>query len=86
MTSSVEPEEYVGQHLREALAQDSRVSELGLDVVIRAGVLHITGTVSTEERRAAVAAVAAELAPDWSVVNETTVVRYEGEASIEVLS
>lgn len=85
MASDAEPDEYVVQHLREALAQDPRVSELGLDVVVRGGELHVSGVVSTEERRAAVAGVAAEIAPDWTVVNQTTVVSYAGEASVEVL-
>ena len=85
MASSAEPDDYVVQHVREALAQDGRVSELGLAVAVRGGVLHITGTVSTEERRAAVSEVAAELAPDWTIANETDVVRYDGEASVEVL-
>lgn len=85
MASQAEPDEYVVQHLREALAQDPRVSELGLDVVVRGGALHVTGVVSTEERRAAVADVAAHIAPDWTVLNDTTVVRYAGEASVEVL-
>lgn len=85
MAPPPEPDEYVVQHLREALAQDPRVSELGLGVVVRNGVLHVTGTVSTEERRAAVAEVAGELASTWTVANETVVVRYAGDASVEVL-
>ena len=85
MASSAEPEEYVVQHVRDALAHDPRVNELGLGVTVRGGVLHITGTVSTEERRSAVAEVAAELAPEWSVANETRVVRYDGDTSVEVL-
>lgn len=85
MGSQAEPDEYVAQHLRDALAQDPRVSELGLDVVVRGGALHVTGVVSTARRQAAVADVAAEVAPEWTVVNDTTVVRYAGDASVEVL-
>jgi ribosome recycling factor len=85
MASSLEPEEYVVLHVREALAQDGRVSELGLEVSVRGGVLHITGPVSTEERRAAVAEVAGEIAPELTVANETHVMRYSGDASVEVL-
>lgn len=85
MVAPSEPDEYVVQHLREAFAQDPRVSELGLGVVVRNGVLHVTGTVSTEERRAAVEQVASELAPGWRLANETVVVRYAGGASVEIL-
>lgn len=85
MASPSEPDAYAVQHLRESLAHDPRVSELGLEIAVRGGALHITGTVSTEERRAAIAQVAAEVAPDREVVNETTVVRYQGDASVEVL-
>ena len=85
MATHADPDEYVVQHLREALAHDQRVSELGLEVVVRNGVLHVMGTVSTEERRAAIADVAAGIAPEWHIVNETSVVRYDGDASVEVL-
>ena len=83
MTASDEPVEYVAEHLREALAEDQRVSELGLDVSVRGGELHVVGTVSTEQRRRAVADVAREIAPGATVRNETTVIDYGGEAATE---
>jgi osmotically-inducible protein OsmY len=83
MTTSDEPVEYVAEHLRIALAEDPRVSELGLDVSVRNGELHVGGTVSTEERRQAVADVAREIAPGATVRNETTVVEYGNEAGME---
>ena len=85
MGASDEPVEYVAEHLREALASDPRVSELGLDVLIRGGELHVVGTVSTEERRRAVGDVAREIAPGATVRNETTVIDYGGEAGMERL-
>lgn len=85
MGPAEEPEEYLAQHLRDALARDHRVSELGLDVVVRSGTLHVSGSVSTEERRAAVDVVAAEVASGRPVVNDTTVLRYTDETNVEVL-
>ena len=86
MSGSDEPVEYVAEHLREALASDPRVSELGLDVLIRGGELHVVGTVSTEERRQAVGEVAREVAPGESVRNETTVAEYGAESGMESVS
>ena len=85
MTAPNEPDEYTAEHLREALAEDPRVSELGLDVSIRRGEIHVTGTVSTEERREGVDHVAEDVAPGATVRNETTVITYGGDAAMESL-
>jgi osmotically-inducible protein OsmY len=85
-STSHQPDDYLAQHLRDALAADARVSELGLDVALRHGELYVTGTVSTEERRAAVDAVAAEVAPGRAVHNATTVVHYDRGGGTETLS
>jgi osmotically-inducible protein OsmY len=68
-----EPDVYVTEHLREALAKDPRVNELELEVSLAGGKLFVSGTVSTEARRRAVTEVLAELAPDREVVNQTSV-------------
>jgi len=77
MPPSQEPAPYRGERLRQALAQDLRVAELGLGVEIVDGTVIVTGTVPTEGRRAAVAEVVAELAPGLLVRNDVTVVAPE---------
>lgn len=69
----IEPEDYACQRLQEALAADTRVAELGLDVRAVGGKLFLTGQVPTEERRRAVGVVAAEVLPDYEVHNQTEV-------------
>jgi osmotically-inducible protein OsmY len=69
----IEPEDYAVQRLRDALAGDPRVAEMGLDVRTVAGKVFVTGQVPTAERQAAVAAVAAEVLPEYEVHNETVV-------------
>ena len=68
-----EPDDYAAQHLREALAVDGRVGEMGLHVRTVAGKVFLTGEVATPERRDAIDAVAAEVLPDYEVHNETVV-------------
>jgi osmotically-inducible protein OsmY len=69
----IEPEDYAVQRLRDALVTDSRVAEMGLDVRTAAGKVFVTGQVPTAERQAAVAAVAADVLPEYEVHNETVV-------------
>lgn len=73
-----EPDHYRVEHLREALATDERVNELGLSVTLRGERVFVAGAVSTPERRAAVAVVVQELLPGAEVHNETTVVALQG--------
>ena len=68
-----EPEDYAVQRLRDALATDERVAEMGVDVRVAAGKVVLTGQVATRERQQAVAAVAAEVLPDHEVHNQTVV-------------
>ncbi len=72
MERGPEPEAYVTEHLREALAKDPRVNELELEVTLAGGKVFVSGTVATEERVAAVGEVLRELAPDREVVNQTS--------------
>ena len=69
----IEPEDYACQRLREALAADARLGELGVQVRLVAGKVFLTGQVPTEERREAVGAVATDVLPDYEVHNETLV-------------
>jgi hypothetical protein len=69
----IEPEDYAIERLRDALATDERVAEMGLEVRIAAGKVFLTGQVPTEERRRAVGVVAGEILPEYDVHNETVV-------------
>ncbi|MDQ4089519.1 MAG: BON domain-containing protein [Actinomycetota bacterium] len=69
----IEPEDYTVQRLRDALAADERVGEMGVQVHLAAGKVFLTGQVTTEERRQAVSAVAGEVLPDYEIHNDTVV-------------
>ena len=75
-----EPPEYVAAHVREALATDPRVNELGLDVQVAGEEVVVTGAVMTESRRDAVDRVVGDAAPGLRVRNQTTVAAYEEPA------
>ena len=64
---------YDAQHLKDALAADPRVAELGLEVSEVGGTMYVRGVVSSGEQRDAVDAVAREVLPDARVANETAV-------------
>jgi hypothetical protein len=65
-----ESPQYRVAHVRRALAEDPRTSELGVRVNVRGDQLHLTGEVTTEERRAHLEQVLAEVAPDMEVHND----------------
>jgi osmotically-inducible protein OsmY len=65
---------YLSERIREALATDPTVGELGLKVRVERDTVFLGGTVTTNERRAAARAVAHELAPDAEVIDEFEVV------------
>lgn len=79
----IEPEDYAIEHLRNALATDERVAEMGLDVRIAAGKVFLTGQVPTEERRQAVGVVAGEVLPEYEVHNETVVTEVGDQPRVE---
>ncbi len=68
-----EPQDYAVQRLRDALATDERVAEMGIDVHVTGDKVFLTGQVATEARQQAVGAVAAEVLPDYEVHNQTSV-------------
>ena len=82
----IEPEDYAVQRLREALATDHRVGEMGVQVRTVAGKVFLTGQVSTDERRQAVGQVAAEVLPDYEIRNDTVVTAVAGEPRVERIS
>ena len=65
-----ESPQYRVAHVRRALAEDPRTTELGVRVNVRGDQLHLTGEVTTEERRAHLEQVLAEVAPDMEVHND----------------
>jgi hypothetical protein len=68
------PDDYVGEHLRDELIHDPRVQEQDLTVRVDGNRVTVGGCVSTNERQAAVAQVAQELMPGKIITNETVVV------------
>jgi hypothetical protein len=55
------PLEHVLAHVRDTLATDARVGELGLEVVIEADEVVVRGSVSTHARQDSVGALATEV-------------------------
>lgn len=82
-TPEREPEGYVAERVRDALASDPAIGVLGVEVRISGDRLFLTGDAGTPERRAAVTATVKSLCPDHDVHNEMTVTAAEangGEA------
>ena len=76
---------YEGAHLSELLAKDPRTSAPELRVTVAGGVVTVTGTVTTEERRDAVAEVIGEAHPELELRNDVTVIDLTGPPSSEVV-
>src|SRR3546814_13127243 len=72
------PDAYVIAHVREALATDERVAELGIELTIASSTLVLNGRVASTAQRDAATAVATELLaaqpPDLEVRNDLEVV------------
>ncbi len=82
----IEPEDYAVQRLRDALATDDRVAEMGVQVRMVAGKVFLTGQVATPERQQAVGTVATEVLPDYEVHNETVVTVVGDQPRVERIS
>ena len=82
----IEPEDYAIQRLRDALATDARVAEMGVEVRVVAGKVFLTGQVATAERHDAVGVVATEVLPDYEVHNETVVTEVGDQPRVERIS
>jgi len=65
--------EYLGEHLRTALATDPRVLQPGLEVRVARDLVVVRGSVPTEGVRSAVAQVVRDHATGWQVLNEVEV-------------
>jgi enamine deaminase RidA (YjgF/YER057c/UK114 family) len=73
MTTSGEPDQYLIERVREALAEDPRVGELYVQVTVAGGKVFLSGAVATPERKAAMSEVVAELLPDHQIHNLATI-------------
>jgi osmotically-inducible protein OsmY len=65
--------DYLAEDIHQRLAEDPRVAELGIQVAVTAGQVFLRGTVGTEDRRRAAAAVVAELLPGRRLHNHISV-------------
>lgn len=70
--------EYDAERLRQELARDVRVSELGIEVRIEGSRAILRGNVTTDERKHAVTLVAERVLNQCTVVNEITVTELTG--------
>ncbi|MFL6125329.1 BON domain-containing protein [Actinophytocola sp.] len=73
MTADESPQ-YRVAHLRRALAEDPRTTEMGVRVNVRGDQVHLSGEVATEERRVELERVLGEVAPELTVNNDVRVV------------
>lgn len=64
---------YVAGQIERALHGDGRAHELGIRVDVHGEAVVLSGQVASEERRRAVARIAAEQAPDLTISNEVLV-------------
>ena len=68
-----EPDVYLVERIREALAHDPRAAELGVSVTIHGNSVFVTGDVATPERKDVVAEVVLPLIGDRTLQNGMTV-------------
>lgn len=76
-------DEYLAEHVREALAHDPRVADLGITVTVEPGTVRLSGEVATEERREAVGVVAREVGTGYEILNDVTVTACEEPNAVE---
>ena len=81
-----EPKHYLVGRIREALAQDTRVNELDIQVTVAGRKLFISGHVTTPERQEAITTVLRELLPDYEIHNEVQVGTFTAGDEAEKLS
>ncbi len=79
-------DDYLAQHVTDALAQDPRVADLGISVTVEPGSVRLSGQVATEERRDAAALVAQETLAGHEIHNEITVSACDDPDGVEHLS
>jgi osmotically-inducible protein OsmY len=77
--------QYLVGKLEEALAVDHRVNALDIRIHIARGCVHLTGEVTTHERRTAVQQITEEVLPDLDVRNDITVLELIAGCTIEAI-
>jgi osmotically-inducible protein OsmY len=77
--------QYLVARLQEALACDPRVGMQDIQVRVIQGRVHLMGEVATEERRAAIDAVAQKVAPDTAIRNDVRVLALGGAPKPEAI-
>jgi osmotically-inducible protein OsmY len=83
---AAEPQEYLVQHIQEALATDPRARELGVEVQVAGDRVVLTGTAATAAQRDSIGEVVRELADGYKVVNEMTVLSTDEDGTVEELT
>ncbi|HVL81589.1 MAG TPA: BON domain-containing protein [Actinomycetota bacterium] len=81
-----EPDDYVIERVREALAHDPVLAELDVTVSIRAGKVFLSGTVATAERHVRIGQIAEQASGGMPVCNETKVSTLEENPEPERLT
>ncbi|MGH9280138.1 MAG: BON domain-containing protein [Acidimicrobiales bacterium] len=84
--SAPEPHAYLTERIREALAHDPAVAELGISVSVSGGRVLLTGDVATGDRRRAVEQAVAPLVGDLELHNGITVTSASEADGEEVIS
>lgn len=82
---SPDADPYVAERVRQALAGDPRVGELGVVVEIAGETVMLRGTLASIERQQAATEVVRDLLPHHRVRNETTVVNLPESPRVEHL-
>ena len=80
-----EPPEYRAERLRDAIATQSEVHELGIGVEVAGGTVVLSGSASTFAQRDAIGGLVGRLAPDLAVVNDIEVPSTEPPHRVERL-
>ena len=77
---------YDAEHIREQLIADPRTNALDVQVALSGRALVLTGHVTTEQRRADICQVVAELAPGVEIRDDLTVTDMSEPEGSEVVS
>jgi len=76
-------DEHLASRVRDALAEDSRLNVLDVEVRVVGGTLHLHGAVGSRELIDIAERIARELAPAHAIVNRLTIVRPERDPGHE---
>lgn len=85
MTDTHDVHSYQIERVREALARDPRVNEIGIGVTMVERKVFLSGTVSTAARHALITVVVREILPEYEVHNEVRVDQPAAPAAPETL-